>query len=281
MNLAITPLHDRFVAELSGADLSQPIDDEVFSRIHEAFLAHSVLIFRGQQLTNEQHLAFSRRFGKPEIHAAKPYLLPQHPEIMVLSNRGEKGTKPIVNGGAYWHSDVMYKGKPPLGSILYALAVPPQGGDTLFADMYGAYETLDEKIRVRIKTLHAVHRYADRYQKMASNNQRPPLTREQLAEVPDVEHPVVRTHPETGRKALFVDEGFTVGIVGLSEAEGQALLEKLFSHSVQPPLVYRHQWHAGDLLLWDNRCTIHCATDYDQRYARAMHRISIQGDVPV
>ena len=280
--LSISPVQGRFVAEVSGVDLSKPMSDTCFARIHDAFLAHSILVFRDQVLDNEQHIAFSRRFGDIEIHTAKHWLLPEFPEILVLSNRGEKGTKPIVNGGAYWHSDITYKARPPLGSLLYALEVPPEGGDTLFADMYAAYETLDEETKARIEKLKAVHRYGDRYKMMArEDKERPPLTAEQLAEVPDVVHPIVRTHPETGRRALFVNEGFTVAIADLPEAEGRALLEKLFNHSVQPEHIYRHRWHARDLVMWDNRCTMHCATEYDLRYARAMHRTTIQGDRPV
>lgn len=281
MNLRVTPLRGRFAAEISGVDLSASLDEATFDRIREAFRAHSVLVFRSQALTNEQHIAFSRRFGELEIHTAKHWLLPDQPEILVLSNRGEKGTKPIVNGGAYWHSDITYKAKPPLGSLLYALEVPPEGGDTLFADMYGAYETLDEDTRARIGRLRAIHRYADRYRQMGvEDRERPPLTREQLAEVPDVEHPVVRTHPQTHRKALFVNEGFTVGIARMEQDEGRALLERLFEHSVRPEHVYRHRWRAHDLVMWDNRCTMHRATDYDLRYTRAMHRTTICGDAP-
>jgi len=281
MNPGVTPLRGRFAAEISGVDLSAPMEDATFHRIREAFLDHLVLVFRGQQLTNEQHIAFSRRFGELEIHTAKHWLLPDQPEILVLSNRGERGTKPIVNGGAYWHSDITYKAKPPLGSLLYALEVPPEGGDTLFADMHAAYESLDEDTRARIDRLRAIHRYADRYRQMAAEDrERPALTGEQLAQVPDVEHPVVRTHPQTRRKALFVNEGFTVGIVGMEQDEGRALLGRLFDHSVRPEHVYRHRWRARDLIMWDNRCTMHRATDYDAGSTRAMHRTTICGDEP-
>ena len=281
MEITVSPVHGRFVAEVAGVDLSKPLDDDRFTHIHDAFLEHSILVFRGQSLTNEQHIAFSRRFGELEIHTAKHWLLPDFQEILVLSNRGEQGTKPIVNGGAYWHSDMTYKAKPPLGSLLYALEVPPQGGDTLYADMYAAYESLDEQMKRRIADLEAIHRYGDRYQMMArDDNERPPLTSQQLAEVPDVVHPAVRTHPQTGRKALFVNEGFTIGIAGLPKDEGDALLEKLFRHSVQPAHVYRHRWQAGDLVMWDNRCTMHRATEYDPHHDRAMHRTTVQGNRP-
>ncbi len=280
--LSVRSVQGRFVAAVAGVDLSRPLAADRFARIHSAFLEHSILVFRDQDLSNEQHIAFSRRFGELEIHTAKHWLLPDFPEILALSNRGEKGTKPIVNGGAYWHSDITYKAEPPLGSLLYALEVPPAGGDTLFADMYAAYETLDDETKLRIEGLDAIHRYGDRYQKMASGDKhRPPLSAQQLAEVPDVVHPVVRTHPQTGRKSLFVNEGFTIGIAGLPAAEGKALLEKLFSHSVQRAHIYRHRWQAGDLVTWDNRCTMHRATEYDVHYVRAMHRTTVRGDRPV
>ena len=282
MEITVSPVQGRFVAEVAGVDLSKPLDDDRFRDIRDAFLAHSILVFRGQTLSNEQHIAFSRRFGELEIHPAKHWLLPESPEILVLSNRGEKGTKPIVNGGAYWHSDMTYKAKPPLGSLLYAIAVPPEGGDTLYTDMYSAYESLDEQMKRRIADLEVIHRYGDRYQKMAREDKdRPALTPQQLAEVPDVVHPAVRTHPETGRKVLFVNEGFTIGVAGMPKDESAALLEKLFNHSVQPAHVYRHRWQAGDLVMWDNRCTMHRATEYDVRFDRAMHRTTIQGDRPV
>jgi len=282
MKISVSPVQGYFVAEVAGVDLSQPLDDDQFTHIHDAFLEHSVLVFSAQQLSNEQHIAFSRRFGELEIHTARHWLLPDFPEILVLSNRGEKGTKPIVNGGAYWHSDMTYKDEPPLGSLLYALEVPPEGGDTLYADMYASYDTLDDETKTRVAGLEAVHRYSDRYQMMASEDKdRPPLTTQQLAAVPDVVHPVVYTHPETGRKALFVNEGFTIGIAGMPEIAGKALLDKLFQHSVHPSRIYRHRWRAGDLVMWDNRCTMHRATEYDLRHARAMHRTTVQGERPV
>ena len=282
MDLSISPVRGRFGARVAGVDLSQPLEDDCFARIHDAFLEHSVLVFSEQQLDNEQHIAISRRFGELEIHTARHWLLADFPEILVLSNRGEEGTRPVVNGGAYWHSDMTYKAKPPLGSLLYALQVPPEGGDTLFADMYAAYESLDDGMKASIEGLGAIHRYGDRYSMMASEDtDRPPLTPEQLAGVPDVVHPVVRTHPQTGRKVLFVNEGFTVGIAGMPEPEGKALLQKLFQHSVQSSGIYAHRWRAGDLVMWDNRCTMHRATEYDLRYARAMHRTTVAGDQPV
>jgi taurine dioxygenase len=167
-----------------------------------------------------------------------------------------------------------------MGSLLYALEVPPEGGDTLYADMVAAYEALSEAMKKRIADLKAIHRYADRYRKQQAATNRPSLDAT-LATMPDAVHPVVRTHPETGRKALFVSEGFTVGIVGLPDAEGRALLDELNAHATWPEFVYAHKWRAGDLVIWDNRSTMHRATDYDDaRFPRAMHRTTVAGTVP-
>jgi taurine dioxygenase len=280
MSLEILPLKGRFAAEVGNVDLSKPIDDNTFQAIRAALLDHSVLVFHGQRLSNERHIAFSRRFGALEVHAARHYVLPEHPEILVLANRGEKGTAPIKDGGAYWHSDMTYTAKPPMGSLLYALEVPPEGGDTLYADMAAAYAALPEATKRCIATLKAVHRYADRYRKQQAKTNRPSLEAT-LATMPDAVHPVVRTHPEAGRKALFVSEGFTVAIVGLPEAEGRVLLDELNAHATRPEFVYAHKWRAGDLVIWDNRSTMHRATDYDDaRFARTMHRTTVAGTVP-
>lgn len=281
MTLSIRPVQGNFVADVAGVDLAKPVDEATMTALRRALADRSVLVFRGQALTEPQHIDFSRRFGTLHIHTAKHYLLPDFPEILVLSNRGEKGTTPVENGGAYWHSDVSYTERPPLGSLLYALEVPPTGGDTLYADMFAAYDTLPEATKRRIHGLKAIHRYADRYAKMQEGGKRPALTKEQLSSVPDVVHPVVRTHPDNGRKALFVNEGFTVGIQGLSEAEGRALLDDLLAHATQDRFVYAHKWRKGDLVFWDNRSTQHRATQYDVSFVRAMHRTTVEGQIPV
>ncbi|MEZ5738854.1 MAG: TauD/TfdA family dioxygenase [Burkholderiaceae bacterium] len=195
---------------------------------------------------------------------------------------GRASTKPIMNGGAYWHSDVSYKARPPIGSLLHGIEVPPEGGDTLYADMCGAYEALSDEMKARLAGLRATHSYVQRYEAMSADDpERPQLTAQQLAEVPAVSHPVVRTNPESGRKALYINEGFTVAIEGLPQHEGRALLDELFTHSTDERFRYRHRWQAGDLVIWDNRTTMHCATAYDRRHARNLHRTTIVGDVPV
>ena len=271
----------RFVAQVTDVDLSKPVSGATVAALRKAINEHSILVFRGQTIDNDQHIAFSRNFGDLEIHTVTQYLLPDYPEIIALANRGENGTTPIDNGGAYWHTDISYKAKPPMGSLLYSLEVPPEGGDTLFADMYAAYDALSDEKKNRIDGLQAVHGYEARFSEMGEGGKRPKLSAEQLAEVPEVVHPVVRTNPETGRKALYVNEGFTLSIEGMPMDESRTLLDELVAHSMKPDFVYDHRWRVGDLVFWDNRAVMHCATDYDTSYARRMHRTTIQGDIPI
>jgi alpha-ketoglutarate-dependent taurine dioxygenase len=277
--ISVHPLAPALGAEIRGVDLATPPDDASFERIRDAFHAHSVILFRDQRLTEEQHIAFSRRFGPLEIHIAKQYLLPGHPEIVVLSNVVENG-RPlgIEDAGRYWHSDLSYMQRPSLGSLLYARKVPAEGGDTLFASMVAAYDGLPAELKRRIDGLKAIHRYGDRWRKDAADGRaRPALSDTERQATPDAIHPVVRTHPATGRKALYVTEGFTAGIVGMDEAEGRALLDELFVHSTQAAFTFRHRWRQGDLLFWDNRAVAHSATDYDPQTVRHLHRTTVAG----
>ena len=278
MSVSVTKIGETFVGEVQNVDLAKPLDAALVEDIRQAWWDHSVLVFRDQTLSQEQHVGFSRHFGALQGHTVKDWLLPTHPEILVLSNRGRGGVKPLDNGGAYWHSDITYEAVPPLGSILYGLTVPPEGGDTLYADMYAAYEALDDATKAEIDGRVAIHNYRHRYMLMAEGGRRPEPTAEQLAEWQDVEHPVVLTHPESGRKALFVNEGFTMCIKGMDRGESDDLLARLYAHSVEPRFVYAHKWRPGDVVMWDNRCTMHCATTYDvAKYERTMHRTTICG----
>jgi len=281
MTLSVTRTGNTFVAEVEGVDLSKPMDSETVEAIRQAWWDHSILVFRGQNITDDQHIEFSRHFGDLQGHSVKDWLLPTHPEILVLSNRGEGGVKPLKNGGAYWHSDITYQASPPMGSILHGLVVPPEDGDTLYADMYAAYEALDDETKALIEGRIAIHNYKHRYLKMAEGGARPTPTAEQLSEWQDVEHPIVLKHPDTGRKALYVNEGFTMGIKGMDKDEGDALLQRLYEHSSRPEFVYAHKWREDDIVMWDNRCTMHRATTYDaEKYDRTMHRTTIKGTAP-
>lgn len=278
MSLSVKQIGETFVGEVAGIDLTELLDPGTVEQLKQIWWEHSILVLRDQDITQEQHIAFSRNFGELQGHSVKAWLSPTHPEILVLSNRGRGGVKPLDNGGAYWHSDITYEMVPPLGSILHGLTVPAEGGDTLYADMYAAYETLDDETKQIIEGYRAIHNYKDRYIKMAKGSKRPEPSKEQLAQWQDVEHAVVLTHPETGRKALFVNEGFTVSIKGLPADESDALLQRLYAHSVEPRFVYAHKWRPHDIVMWDNRCTMHCATSYDvEKYERTMHRTTIGG----
>jgi taurine dioxygenase len=281
MTLSVTRTGNTFVAEVEGVDLSSELDSETVEAIRQAWWDHSILVFRDQHITDDQHIEFSRHFGELQGHSEKDWLLPTHPEILVLSNRGEGGVKPLKNGGAYWHSDITYQASPPMGSILHGLVVPPEDGDTLYADMYAAYEALDDETKALIEGRIAIHNYKHRYLKMAEGGARPTPTAEQLAEWTDVEHPIVLKHPDSGRKALFVNEGFTMAIKGMDKGEGDALLERLYEHSSAEEFVYAHKWKADDIVMWDNRCTMHRATTYDaEKHDRTMHRTTIKGSAP-
>jgi taurine dioxygenase len=193
----LRPLDPPFAAELAGLDLARPLDDMVIEDIRRAWLAHPVLVIRGQALEPEQQLAYSRRFGPLRGHTVKDLLHPDYPEVLVLSNRGRGGAAPINNGGAYWHSDITYEAEPPMGSILHGVIVPPSGGDTLYADMISAYEALDAETKKALDGAVAVHTYRYRYLTMVAEGVRPPRTEEQMAEWVDVEHRISRAGPKT------------------------------------------------------------------------------------
>lgn len=278
----IWPLDAPLGAEVLGLDLHKPLSDAEFARIHQAHLDHHVLIFRDQRITPEQHIAFSRRFGALEIHVLHQFLLPDHPEILIVSNIKENG-KPVGLGdaGQYWHSDLSYKEKPSLGSLLHAQELPSEGGDTAFSNQHLAWDRLPSHLRSAVANLRAEHSYLARYEELRARNPwRPALSAEQLAKVQPAVHPIVRTHSETGSRALFVNEHFTTRIVDVPEDESRDLLTALFEHSVKPEFVYRHQWQAHDLVLWDNRSVQHLATGTPEHLRRKLFRTTIQGDLP-
>ena len=287
MGILIEQLSEVLGARITGADLSQPVDDETLSQILDAFHRHQLLLFRNQTLIPEQHIAFSRRFGDLEIHVCEQYLLPEYPEILLLTNeRNEAGQRlSIADGGSGWHSDLSTMKRPSLDSLLYALRVPETGGDTEWASLYRAYETLSQETKKRIEGLKAIHQFDQRL----NHRLHPPdlkyrdeQSEELKALTPDVEHPIVRTHPVTGRKSLFVSLRFSIGIADMQEAEGAELLDELLAHLERPDLAYRHKWQQGDLMMWDNRCTNHraCGGVVELPQVRRLHRTTIMGDIP-
>lgn len=279
---AIRPFDAPLGAEVLGLDLSRPIGNRDFLRVHDAHLKHHVLVFRDQHITPQQQIDFSRLFGKLQIHVLRNFQLEGHPEVLVISNIIEDG-KPtgLGDAGHFWHSDLSYKETPSLGSMLHAQELPAEGGDTLFANMHLAYDTLPSALRSAIRGKHAEHSYLAQYAELQRRSPfRPNLTQQQIDEVKPVTHPVVRTHPETGRPALFVSEHFTTKIVGVPEDESRALLDELFAHSVRPEHIYRHQWQPGDLVFWDNRSLMHLAAGCPPDQRRKLYRTTIEGDVP-
>ena len=267
-------------------DLSAPLDDATFRDIEAAFHDNIVVFFRGQNLTNERHIEFSRRFGELEIHIVKKYLLRGYPEILLVSNIRNDASEHIglADAGFTWHSDVSYRRFPSRCSLLYAKEVPHAAdgtalGDTVFANCIAAYEALPVAFQRRLAGLKAIHRYSAR--RRVENSPRPKLTAAQIAETPDVAHPIVRTHPFTGRKALYVTAGECIGIEGMPEDEALDLLAELDAHCVKPEFLYRHKWRVGDLVMWDNASAMHLAIcDYALPQRRLMHRTTVIGDAP-
>jgi taurine dioxygenase len=282
--MQINPLSDVLGAEVVGLDAAR-VDDDTLHAVRRAWLDRLVLVFRDQLLTPEDHIAFSRRFGALEVHIATDHLLDGYPEIMMVSNRRENGRYiGAVSAGDYWHSDLSCKAEPSMGSLLYALELPSVGGDTAFANQYRAYETLPEATKKRIAPLRGIHTF----NRMRNPRVEVPAMHRDDAQIrygarapDDGVHPVVRTHPETGRKALYVSPRFTVGIEGMADGEAQPLLDALFDHQDNDALRYRHTWRPGDLVFWDNRCTTHFACrGFPENEIRHMHRTTIAGDVP-
>ena len=270
-------------AEVGGIDLAAEGYDNAFPSIYQAFLDHEVIVLRGQDLAPEQLVAFSRKFGPLEAHVLKQFNMEENPEVLLISNVKKDG-KPIgaIYAGQYWHSDLSYMAHPTQGSFLHAKRIPSYGGDTMFCSMTKAYEDLSAPMKAFLGGLSATHDYTNAYDTyFAHLPDRPPLSAEERAKVPPVVHPVIRTHPETGRKGIYVNPGFTRRINELSHLESRRVLDLLFEHCFQPQYIYRHMWQVGDLLIWDNRSTCHHAVaDYAMSEDRHMIRTSVQGDIP-
>ena len=267
------PFAPNLGAEIYGVDLSKPVPDNQFQEIQQAFLLYQVLFFKDQkEIHPEQHIAFGKRFGALHAHPAAP-TMDGYPEIFEI--HATKNSK--VANGEFWHSDVSCDETPPLGTMLQIHILPPCGGDTMFSDMYAAYDDLSEPIKGMIDGLSALHssehiykgRYSDRGQKDSD------------IDCPQAVHPIVRTHPDTGRKALFVNRTFTTEIVGLSDNESEMILKLLFEHAEDIRYQIRFRWELNDMAFWDNRCCMHRAIwDYwpEERKGR---RVTIKGDRPV
>ena len=268
--LTLEPLTATIGAEVAGVDLADDLDESVIDEIREALLEWKVLFFRDQdRLDRTRHVAFGRRFGELEVHPFTPKGQEQ-PEVFVIPAGGEN------RAPSTWHSDVTWRPEPSLGSILRAVELPPVGGDTLWADMGVAYDLLDDETKQRIDGRKATHDYAS-----AFGRGRPVVVQEKMrAQHPTVEHPIVRTHPETGRKTLYVNVAFTRSIVGMDDDEGGRLLQRLYRQSTIVDLQCRFRWSPGSVAFWDNRATQHIVANDFLPARRVMERVTVVGDKP-
>ncbi|MBT5263684.1 MAG: TauD/TfdA family dioxygenase [Rhodospirillaceae bacterium] len=269
------PLAEGFGADIQGVDLSQPVSDADRATIYRTFLDHRVIRLRGQDLAPDNVLDASRILGPDlEAHLFKQFHHPDTPLIIILSNRRDTKTgaeKGLKNGGAFWHHDVSYKPEPAKATMLYAVEVPDEGGDTIFCDMTRAYDELSDDLKDRIEGRTAIHNYGYLKREIFTSGQ---------AEVPpDCRHPVVRTHPETGRKALYINPSYTVRIEGVEEAESDALKQKIFEHCLQEKYLMHYKWQAGDVVAWDNAASMHTATTdkLDPAKYRTLWRTIVSG----
>ena len=269
----VRPLSPALGAEIAGVDTAARIDDRTFEAIRRAWLDHLVLLFRRQQLDDDALVRFTARFGELEeapLFQGSRYV-ERHPEVMIISNVTVDGREigSLGNAEAFWHTDLNFVAEPPAASCLYAHEVPPAGGDTGFANMYRALDAVPPAIRKRIESLTILH--DARYNSAG-------YLRE--TRVPDTSHPIVRTHPETGRKGLYLGRRNNARIEGVSEEESEALLDTLWQCAVSDDVTWHHQWQPGDLLIWDNRCTLHRRDAFDPTQRRIMHRTQTRGTRP-
>jgi taurine dioxygenase len=276
--IGVRKIGEALGAEVIGVDLSQPLAPELFAEIRKAWLEHLVLRFRGQTLSDPQLLAFSKLFGELDPPGPNPYgkpFLPEHPDMNVISNIKADGVPigGLGDGEAIWHADMTYVERPPMAAILHALEVPPSGGDTYWANMYLAYETLPAKLKREIEGRVAVH---DATYNSAGLRRKGYKEVTDPREAPGARHPLVRMHPETGRKCLFLGRRRNSYIVGLALADSEALLDEIWRHATRPELTFRQEWHVGDVLVWDNRCTLHRRDAFDPSARRLMHRTQIK-----
>jgi alpha-ketoglutarate-dependent taurine dioxygenase len=271
--LDIRPVTPVIGAEIHGLDLSQPLDPDAVAAVRGALVRHLVLFFPGQEMTPGQHAAFGRQFGElTEAHPVMPALDKDHPEVLPIDSR--------YNKSAFWHSDVTFMATPPMGSILHAVELPDVGGDTLWVNLQAAYDGLASAVREFCDGLTAIHHdpvFAAEVDEAGGTV----WDGKQIKRLRPVLHPVVRIHPETGRRGLFVNENFTRGILGLSRIESEGLLQMLYRHCTEvPEFSLRHRWQPGDVAFWDNRATLHYATDDYGDVLRVVHRVTLRGDLP-
>ncbi len=280
--MEIRPLSDHLGAEIRGLDLSVPLSDEQFADVHRAFIDHKLLCFKAQTLSPQAQVDFSRRFGPLMVHVLAQYNHPEFPEIVRLSNRVVDGVpQGIAAGGSYWHSDFAFQERPAKATLLNAIEIPAEGGNTLFANMEAAWQALPPDQQARLRPLKAVHRYRRRAD-TTEQTTRVELTEAQRQQTPDVVHPLIRANGDSGRLAIFAHPGMTAEIVGMPADESRALLDALFAHCIRPEFRYEFRWSPGDVVIWDNRSTMHSATtrELPAGVYRSLLRTTMQGERP-
>ena len=280
MDVRTRPLKPGFGAEILEVDLRH-VDRPTIGRVVDAFHRHGAILLRDQQLTPDQLVDFIANFGEPEDHTLKEFTVPGQPKVYRLSNKTGADGKPIGahNDGVGWHTDYSYKAKPVMATMLYAVTVPPEGSDTLLADCVAAWNALPPERQAQLdgKVVHHSYQHFMRTREYGARE----LSDALKAENPDVFHPLVRTHPADGRKALWPSTGTVIEVMGMPNPDGLELVQELVDFITQDRFVYRHKWREGDVLMWDNRCTLHTGTLYDDtRYFREMHRLWVRGDTP-
>jgi taurine dioxygenase len=281
-NMTVKPLSEALGAEISGINAAE-LDDVTFAKLRDVFHENLVVVVKGQDLTPAQQTEFARRFGEIQYHISPEYLMKDQPEVMILSNEKEDGKFiGLPDGGSEWHSDHSYVDQPTGYTMLQAIKVPKDGGDTEWTNMVRAYEVLPDEMKSRLDGLIGIHSF----NRMKNQRLSVPVRHMNDPDYykrspPDSFHPIVRTHPHTNKKALYISPRFTIGIKGMDDADAQPLLDELFTHIQNRDFIYHHRWTKGDLLMWDNRATIHLALlGVPEGQARRMHRTTVLGEIP-
>jgi taurine dioxygenase len=287
MTITVKPRHPALGAEVRGVDMRRPMDAQTLQQVNDAWMKHLVLVFPDQRITDQEHVAFTRHFGEPEIfHQTSLSLRSDRvKEIFLVSNVDEqdrlmKPSEPSqkqLSSSRQWHTDSSYRPQPSVGSLLHGIEISRTGGVTQFINMYMVYDELPEGLRRQVEGRKARHDFSMLSRLVGS----PPPTEAEKAAMPPVWHPMVRRHPVTGRKSLYISSIYNDAIEGLDATAGRRLIEELTEFSAQPKYMYRHVWEPNDVLMWDNRCTVHAVTPHDPDERRVMHRTTIVGSEPV
>jgi taurine dioxygenase len=283
--IGVRPLHPALGAAITGVDLGRPLDPETFGAVHDAWMAHLVLVFPAQRITDHQHVEATRHFGEPEIFHQKHLKSTQVPEIFRVSNVGEDGellpredlSLAQLSLTRLWHTDSSYRPVPAMGSLLHGIEVSRSGGETCFTNMYAVYDALPARLKRQVEGRRARHNFGH----LHTLKKLQPLTEAERAAMPPVWQPMVRRHPVTGAKSLYISPIYHDEVEGLARDAADDLIAELADFAGRPEFVYAHRWETDDVVLWDNRCTMHRVTPYDAAERRVMHRTTIVGEGPV